>query len=60
MATLAEQIGQIFEAKAFLTVAVENEPNRPELRGNLARLRKAGQTDVQAHRTVAECVGLEL
>jgi enediyne biosynthesis protein E4 len=38
MARLAEQLGRPFEAEAFLTLAVAADPDRPDLRNDLARL----------------------
>ena len=38
MARLAEQLGQWFEAKAFLTLAVDADPERDDLRTDLNRI----------------------
>jgi tetratricopeptide (TPR) repeat protein len=40
MARLAEQLGQRFEAEAWLTVAVAANPDRADLRRDLARLKQ--------------------
>ena len=41
MARLAEQLGQQFEAKAFLTLAVDSDPDQDDLRRDLDRLNHA-------------------
>ena len=38
MARLAEQLGREFEARAFLTLAVAENPDREDLRRELGRL----------------------
>jgi tetratricopeptide (TPR) repeat protein len=40
MARLAEQLGRRFEARAFLTVAISEEPHRRDLRQDLRRLNR--------------------
>jgi enediyne biosynthesis protein E4 len=42
MARLAERLGRLFEAKAFLSLAVATKPNRGDLRAALARLEHRG------------------
>jgi tetratricopeptide (TPR) repeat protein len=59
MARLAEQLGREFEARAFLTVAISENPEREELRHELRRMssqssapmaeRRRTLTDVLAH-----------
>jgi tetratricopeptide (TPR) repeat protein len=41
LASLAEQLGRRFEARAFLTVALSEDPGRDDLRRDLARLNEA-------------------
>ena len=38
-AQLAQQLGRIFEARVFLTIAISEEPARMDLRRDLERLR---------------------
>jgi tetratricopeptide (TPR) repeat protein len=38
LARLAQRLGRIFEARAFLTLAIADEPNRDDLRQELERL----------------------
>ena len=38
MAHLAEQLGRVFEARAFLTLAISEDPDREDLRRHLERL----------------------
>ena len=45
MAHLAEQLGRGFEARVFLTLAISDEPEREDLRRELARpIRKTPRT----------------
>ncbi len=60
MARLAEQLGQRFEAKAFLTLAVANDPVRVELRRDLDRLNQRADTTEEPGRTMADLLALEL
>jgi len=61
MARLAERLGQRFEARAFLTVAVAVNPERDDLRRDLARLgREAKASTPPPGRTLAEVLALEL
>ena len=43
MGRLAEQLGRPFEAEAFLTLAVAADPDRPDLRNDLARLSRSNR-----------------
>ena len=43
MARLADQLGRPFEAEAFLTLAVAADPDRPDLRSDLARLARSNR-----------------
>jgi enediyne biosynthesis protein E4 len=43
MGRLAEQLGRPFEAEAFLTLAVATDPDRPDLRNDLARLSRSNR-----------------
>ena len=52
MARLAEQLGRRFEARAFLTLAISEDPDRDDLRRDLQRLdsgpeRSPGVSDSQ-------------
>jgi enediyne biosynthesis protein E4 len=60
MARLAEQLGQRFEAKAFLTLAIAVDPDRVDLRRDLARLHERSDTIGGAGRTLAQLVAAEL
>jgi hypothetical protein len=60
MARLAEQLGQWFETKAFLTVAIAADPDRVDLRRDLARLHQRSDTIGGSGRTLAQLVGAEL
>jgi tetratricopeptide (TPR) repeat protein len=59
MAHLAERLGRRFESRVFLTLAISADPDREDLRRDLARL-DSGSKDV-AHdgRPLAEVVGVE-
>ncbi len=60
MARLAEQLGQRFEAKAFLTFAVNDNPYRDDLRRDLDRLiERAGPIEGPG-RTLADLLAAEL
>src|SRR5262249_57198735 len=56
MAHLAEKLGRIFEARAFLTVAISEDPDRRDLRHDLARLGSNPRAIVTPGRTLAEVV----
>jgi enediyne biosynthesis protein E4 len=60
MAHLAEQLGQWFEAKAFLTLAVAVEPERADLRRDLARILRRNDAIVASWRTLAQLLAAEL
>jgi predicted Zn-dependent protease len=60
MARLAEQLGQWFEAKAYATIAVAADPDRADLRRDLARLSEPRDASHAAARTLAELVAPEL
>ena len=60
MARLAERLGQWFEAKAFLTVAVAVDPDRVDLRRDLARLDERRDTIGGPGRTLAQLLAPEL
>jgi tetratricopeptide (TPR) repeat protein len=60
MARLAEQLGQRFEAKAFLTLAVANDPDRDDLRRDLDRLNQRADTIEGPGRTLANLLAPEL
>jgi enediyne biosynthesis protein E4 len=54
MAHLAEQLGYRFEARGFLTWAVGVEPDRDDLRLDLARLSQCSETVGRSGQTVAD------
>jgi len=60
MARLAEQLGQQFEAKAFLTLAVDNDPDRDDLRRDLDRLNERVPTIEGPGRTLADLLASKL
>jgi tetratricopeptide (TPR) repeat protein len=60
MARLAEQLGQRFEAKAFLTLAVVIDPDRDDLRRDLDRLTQRADTIEESGRTLADLLAPEL
>ncbi len=60
MARLAEQLGQWFEAKAFLTVAIAADPDRAGLRRDLAMLHDRSDTIGGPRRTLAQLLAPEL
>jgi len=60
MARLAEQLGQRFEAKAFLTLAVAIDPDRDDLRRDLDRLNQRADTIEGPGRTLADLLAPEL
>jgi len=60
MARLAEQLGQRFEAKAFLTLAVAIDPDRDDIRRDLDRLNQRADTIEGPGRTLADLLAPEL
>jgi len=60
MARLAEQLRQCFEAKAFLTVAIAADPDRVDLRRDLARLHERSDSIGGSGRTLAQLIAPEL
>ncbi len=59
MARLAERLGQRFEARTLLTVAVAVAPERDDLRRDLARLDQEARASTPPGRTLAELLALE-
>ncbi len=60
MARLAEKLGRRFEASAFLTVAVAENPGRDDLVRELKRLSQTEVPTAQPHGTLADALGHEL
>jgi len=61
MGRLAEQLGQRFEARAFLTVAVAANPEREDLRRDLARLDQQSRASTSSPgQTLDEILAIEL
>jgi tetratricopeptide (TPR) repeat protein len=60
MAQLAAQLGQQFEARAFLTIAVAVDPSRGDLRNELNRLNRQSGTIDRSTRTLAQVLAPEL
>jgi enediyne biosynthesis protein E4 len=60
MARLAEQLGRLFEAKAFLSLAVATRPNRDDLRAALARLEHRGTAIGHPGQTLADVLATVL
>lgn len=60
MAHLAEQLGRVFEARAFLTVAISEDPEREELRHDLARMSPRPATVAERGQTLAAVLAHEL
>ena len=54
MARLAERLGRQFEARGFLTVAISDDPNRHDLRHDLARLSQHPAAVAERGQTVTE------
>ncbi len=54
MAHLAEQLGRVFEARGFLTVAISEDPRREDLRHDLGRLTPRPTTVAERGQTLAE------
>ncbi len=59
MARLAYQLGQWFEARAFLTVAAAVDPDRVDLHNDLARLKPAAGVLAAPGHTLAAAVAAE-
>jgi thioredoxin-like negative regulator of GroEL len=59
MAHLAEQLGQWFEAKAFLTLAIDNDSDRDDLRRDLDRLKGLANVIAGPGRTLADLLASE-
>jgi predicted Zn-dependent protease len=60
MARLAEHLGQQFEARAFLTLAVASDPDRDDIRRDLDRLNQRAHTVEGLGRTLADLLAPEL
>ncbi len=60
MARMAEQLGHVFEARAFLRVALTSKPDRDDFRKSLARLEHRATTVAQPGRTLADLLAPEL
>jgi hypothetical protein len=56
MAHLAEQLGRQFEARAFLTLAISADPDREDLRRDLARLGEGAARVAHDARTLVDVV----
>jgi enediyne biosynthesis protein E4 len=54
MARLAEQLGREFEARAFLTMAISEDPKREDLRRDLTRLSPSQERFTHRGQTLAE------
>jgi thioredoxin-like negative regulator of GroEL len=54
LAHLAEELGQVFEARAFLTVALSVSPKRHDLRHDLTRLDRDVATKTRPGQTLAQ------
>ncbi len=57
MAHLAEQLGRVFEARAFLTLATSEDPDRADLRRHLERLTPGPRTEPEPGQTLAQAPG---
>jgi hypothetical protein len=60
MAQLAWQLGRTFEARAFLTLALSERPEREDLRRDLARLSPGALSVAEHPQTLAEALAREL
>ena len=60
MAQIAERLGRLFEARAFLTVEISADPRREDLRRNLRQLVQRAAPSLEGVRTLAEVVAHEL
>jgi predicted Zn-dependent protease len=56
MAGIAEKLGRTFEARIFLTLAIAEDPQRPELRRALARLNQMPAIVAQHGESLAQLV----
>jgi tetratricopeptide (TPR) repeat protein len=56
MAHLAEKLGRVFEARALLTVAIAEDPDREDLRNELARLGRPPKRFAHGEQTLAEVI----
>jgi thioredoxin-like negative regulator of GroEL len=59
LARLAEQLGRPFEARACLTVAVSEKPDRADLRAELVRLSRSPATVAKPGESLAEAIAHE-
>jgi thioredoxin-like negative regulator of GroEL len=59
MAHLAEQLGRVFEARVFLTVAISEDPERQELRHDLSRMNRRSAPVTIRGQTLAEVAAHE-
>jgi enediyne biosynthesis protein E4 len=60
MARLAERLGRTFEARAFLTLAVAENPDRVDLKQALERLNRSRSPGAPPGETLAQAVANEL
>ena len=60
MARMAEQLGRAFEAQAFLTLAIAENPDRADLPRVLAQSMQDGVTAAQPGQSLADAVTYEL
>jgi len=59
MAGLATKLGLGFEARAFLTIAVADDPSRRDLRDDLRRLSRSPEASATPARTLAQALAAE-
>jgi predicted Zn-dependent protease len=60
MGHLAEKLGRWFEAKVFLSVATMMDPQRDDLKSDLIRVNRRGETVRESGRTLADLLAGEL
>jgi enediyne biosynthesis protein E4 len=60
MGQLAERLGRVFEARAYLTVAVHVNPDRVDLMRSLAMLNERAENRQLSGRTLADLLAAEL
>jgi tetratricopeptide (TPR) repeat protein len=60
MAHLAEQLGRGFEARAFLTLAISEDPDREDLRRNLQRVTPGPRSAPEPGQTLARVLADEI
>jgi thioredoxin-like negative regulator of GroEL len=60
MAVLAERLGRLFEARAFLAIALIVEPDRADLRNKLSRLQPQASSALARGSSLAELLSSEL